>query len=48
MVILKEGEILAQGDIKSVFTKQNLDLAFDNVFHVIYRPEVNALQAFPG
>ena len=48
MVILKEGEILAQGDVKSVFTKPNLDLAFDNVFHVIYRPEINALQAFPG
>ena len=48
VIILKNGKIFAQGDVKTIFTKRILDEAFDCVFFVLEHPTLGYPQVFPG
>ena len=47
LILLKEGKILSTGDVKTVFTKENLESAYETDFGFFIHPEFELPQVFP-
>ena len=47
LILLKEGKILSSGDVKTVFTKENLETAYETDFGFFIHPEFELPQVFP-